>query len=200
MTNYLKIEILLTGLLILVLGCSEKIEIKQESKILNSFSMNINDQIWQPSVIGNDSCSVALRCAMTTIHGDKNFYTITMYKDSQTKTNSESENIFYLQIMDVTSAGTYAISDPFGDFKSFARFVKNESGNKRIYDNSTTIASSVVKIDELFPTKSSALIGIKGSFSGILYNRDNPKDSIVIDNCIFNLKKLNWNSFYQCAE
>jgi len=200
MTNYLKIGILLTGLLFFVLGCSEKIVIKQESKLLNSFTMNINDQIWQPSVIGNDSCSVALQCAMTTIHADENFYTITMYKDSQSKTNSESENIFRLQIMDVNGAGSYPISDPFGDFKSYARFVKNESGNKQIYDNSTTIASSVVKIDELFPTNSSALIGIKGSFSGILYNRDNPKDSIVIDSCIFSLKKLNRNSFYQCAD
>ena len=162
--------------------------------------MNINDQIWQPSVIGNDSCSVALRCEMSTIHADKNYYTITMYKDSQSKTNSESENIFGLQIMDLNGAWSYPISDPFGDFKSYARFVKNESGNRWIYDNSTTIASSVVKIDELFPTNTSALIGIKGSFSGILYNRDNPKDSIVIDSCIFSLKKLNRNSFYQCAD
>jgi len=200
MTKYLKIDILLTGLLILVLGCSEKIETKQESKILNSFSMNINDQIWKPSVIGNDSCSVALRCAMTTIHGDKNFYTITMYKDSKSRTDLESENIFYLQIMDVISTGTYVISDPFGDFKTYARFVKNESGNRRIYDNSTTKASSKVQIVELIPKIGSALIGIRGSFSGILYNKVNPKDSIVIDNCLFNLKKLNRNNFCQCAE
>jgi len=200
MTNYLKIGILLTGLLIFVLGCSEKIDIKQESKILNSFSMNINKQIWQPSVIGDDSCSVALRCEMSTIHGDKNYYTITMYKDSKLRTDFESENIFYLQIMDVISTGTYVISDPFGDFKSYARFVKNESGNQRIYDNSTIHASSKVQVEELIPKSGSALIGIKGSFSGILYNRVNPKDSIVIDNCLFNLKKLNRNNFCQCAE
>jgi len=200
MTKYLKIGILLTGLLILVLGCSEKIEIKQQSKILNSFSMNINDQIWQPSVIGNDSCSVALRCEMSTIHGDKNFYTITMYKDSNSRTDLESENIFYLQIMDVISTGTYVISDPIGNFKSYARFVKNESGNLRIYDNSTIHASSKVQIVELIPKIGSALIGIRGSFSGILYNKANPKDSIVVDNCLFNLKKLNRNNFCQCAE
>jgi len=200
MTNYLKIGILLTGLLILVLGCSEKIETKQKSEILNSFSMNINKQIWQPSVIGNDSCSVALRCEMSTIHGDKNYYTITMYKDSKSRTDFESENIFYLQIMDVISTGTYVISDPFGDFKTYARFVKNESGNHRIYENSTIHASSKVQIEELIPKSGSALIGIKGSFSGILYNKANPKDSIVIDNCVFNLKKLNRNNFCQCAE
>ena len=200
MTKYLKIRILLPGLLTLVLGCSEKIDIKQKSKILNSFSLILNDQLWQPSVIGNDSCSVALQCKMSTIHADKNYYTITVYKDSKSRTNFESENIFYLQIMDVTSTGTYAISDPYGDFKSYARFVKNESGNQRIYDNSTTNASSKVQIEELIHTNGSALIGIKGSFSGILYNRVNPKDSIVIDNCVFNLKKLNWNNFCQCAE
>lgn len=200
MTKYLKIGILLTGLLILVPGCSEKIEIKQESKILNSFSMNINDQIWQPSVIGNDSCSVALRCEMSTVDGEITFYTITAYKDSQSKANAESENIFMLQIMDVNGAGSYPISDPFGDFKSYARFVKKDSGNHRIYDNSTTIASSVVKIEEMIRVDGSFFTGIKGSFSGILYNRSNPKDSIVIDNCLFNLKKLNRNNFCQCAE
>jgi len=200
MTNYLKIGILLSGLLIFVLGCSEKIEIKQESKILNSFSMNINDQIWQPSVIGNDSCSVALRCEMSTVDEEITFYTITAYKDSQSKANAESENIFMLQIMDVSGAGSYPISDPYGDFKSYARFVKKDSGNHRIYDNSTTIGSSVVKIEEMIPKSGSVLIGIKGSFSGVLYNKANPKDSIVIDNCLFNLKKLNRNNFCQCAE
>jgi len=124
MTKYLKIRLLIFGLLTFVLGCGEKIEIKQESKILNSFSMNLNDQLWQPSVIGNDSCSVALRCEMSTIHSDKNYYTITMYKDSKSRTDFESENIFYLQIMGVISTGTYVISDPFGDFKTYARFVK----------------------------------------------------------------------------
>ena len=200
MTNYLKIGILLTGLLILVLGCSEKIETKQKSEILNSFSMNINKQIWQPSVIGNDSCSVALRCEMSTVDGEITFYTITAYKDSQSKTNAESENIFMLQIMDVNGAGSYPISDPYGDFKSYVRFVKNESGNQRIYGNSTIHASSFVQIEELIPKSGSALIGIKGSFSGILYNIANPKDSIIIDNCLFNLKKLNRNNFCQCAE
>jgi len=200
MTKYLKIRILLPCLLTFVLGCSERIEIKQESQPLNSFSMNLNGQIWQPSVIGSDSCSVALRCEMSTIHADENFYTITLYKDSQSRTNSESENIIYMQIMDVTSTGNYAISDPFGDFKSYVRFVKNESGNQRIYGNNTIHASSIVQIEELIPKNGSALIGIKGSFSGILYNRNNPKDSIVIDNCIFSFRKLNMNSFYQCAD
>lgn len=200
MSKYLKIRLLLLGLLTFVLGCNEKIEIKKKSELLNSFRMNLNDQIWQPSVIGNDSCSVALQCEMSTVDEEIAYYTIAAYKDPQSKTNSESENIFWLQIMDVKGAGTYNISDPFGDFKSYARFVKNESGNQMIVDNSATKGSSVVKIEEMIPIDGSFFTGIKGSFSGILYNKDNPKDSIVIDNCIFILKKLNRNNFCQCAE
>jgi len=200
MSKYLKIRLLILGLLTCVLGCNEKIEIKQESKLLNSFKMNLNNQIWQPSVIGNDSCSVALQCELSTVDEEIAYYTIAAYKDPQSKTNSESENIFWLQIMDVKGVGVYNISDPFGDFKSYARFVKNESGNQMIYDNSATKGSSVVKIEEMIPIDGSFFTGIKGSFSGILYNKDNPRDSIVIDNCIFNLKKLNRNNFCQCAE
>ena len=129
MTKYLKIRLLIFGLLTFVIGCNKKIEIKQKYELLNSFSMNLNDKIWQPSVIGNDSCSVALQCEMSTVDEEIAYYTIAAYKDPQSKTNSESENIFWLQIMDLKGTGTYNISDPFGDFKSYARFVKNESGN-----------------------------------------------------------------------
>ena len=76
MNKFLKIKLLGLGLLISVLGCNKKDELKQNLKPLNSFSMNINDQLWQPSIIGNDSCSVAYTCEWSRVDQIP-FYTIT---------------------------------------------------------------------------------------------------------------------------
>ncbi len=199
MNEFLKIKLLGLGLLISVLGCNKKDELKQNLKPLNSFSMNINDQLWQPSIIGNDSCSVAYTCEWSKVDQIP-FYTITAYKDPQFRKDNISENIFYLQIMGVNSKGVYPISDPFGDFKSYARFIKNEPGNQKTYHNSITKETCVVRIDEMIPVAGFSYIGIRGTFSGILFNIDNANDSIVIDNLKFTFKKINRRNYCQCPE
>jgi hypothetical protein len=41
--------------------------------------------------------------------------------------------------------------------------------------------------------------GIRGSFTGILYNEVDPRDSVTITRGAFVLKKVNWYNFDQCA-
>jgi len=193
------IQLLGLGLLILALGCNKKDKLKEDLKPLNSFSMYLNDQFWQPSLIDNDSCFSTFHCDYSEI-GEMPFYTIIAYKDSQSRANTLSENMIRIQIMNVNSTGLFNISDPFGDFNSYAMFVINESGNQKIYQNSATKISSEIIIEEMLPIDGSILTGIRGSFSGILYNNVNPNDSIVIDNCKFTFKKINWANFCQCDE
>jgi hypothetical protein len=120
-------------------------------------------------------------------------YTIKAYKDNET--------MFWLQIRDVKDVGVYSISGPYDDFTSYARFFRNVSDNKKIiYENSTTKMNSVVRIEEMVSVKYTFLKGIRGSFSGVLYNIDNPKDSIVIDNCEFTFGKINRNDYCQCED
>lgn len=199
MSKYLKINLLGLGLLIFVPGCNIKEELKQDPKPLNSFSMTINDQLWQPSIIGNDSCSVAYRCEWSRVDTIP-FYTITAYKDPQYRTDAASENIFFLQVMGVYGKGFYPISDSFGDFKSYSRFVISEPGNHKIYDNSTTKETSMVRIDEMIPLEGFSFIGIRGTFTGVLFNVVNANDSIVIDNLKFTFKKINRRNYKQCPE
>jgi len=195
MSKYLNIYLL--AFLLIVFGCNEENELEQSP--LNSFSMNIDDQPWQPSIIENDPCFSTFHCEWSAID-QVPFYTIKAYKDSKSRTDHMSQNFFRIQIMDIDSIGLYNISDPHGDFNSYAMFINNESGTQEIYENSATENTSIVEIEEIIPIKGSDLNGIKGSFNGILYNKNNPNDSIVIDNCKFNFKKINWRNFCQCAE
>lgn len=195
----LKLKLLGLGLLIFALACNKENVLTQGMKPLNSFSMKLNDQLWHPSLIDNDSCFSTIQCEYSEIDLIP-FYTIKAYKDSQSRTNYLSENMIRIQIMNVNSTGNYNISDPYGDFNSYAMFVINQSGSQKIYENSVSKITSVVRIEEMFPIHGSILTGIKGSFSGILYNIIDSNDSIVIDDCKFTFKKLNWANFCQCAE
>ncbi len=49
-------------------------------------------------------------------------------------------------------------------------------------------------------TKDSFLGGIKGVFSGVLYNKNDKSDSIVINNCNFKFEKTNRTDYYQCLD
>lgn len=75
-----------------------------------------------------------------------------------------------------------------------------DSGINKLYINSTSKENSTVRIDELIVNKSSAFIGIKGTFSGILYEENNPLDSVVIEDCRFTFKRIIWGENCQCNE
>jgi hypothetical protein len=186
------------GILFFALGCNEDNELK-DSKLLNSFSMNTNNQSWKPSIINSDSCYSTFQGEWSGIN-DKPFFRIIAYRDSQIRTNHESENILRVQIMNLSEEGKYNINDPMGDFTSYAMFIINESGDQKIYVNSDTKTSFIVNVDELFPLDGTLLEGISGAFSGILYNKTNSSDSIIIDNGKFIFKKVNWGNFFHCEE
>ena len=177
------------------LSCSDNEE--ETIERLNSFQMTLNDGLWQPSIIDNDMCQETFRCEQSTVD-DKIFYTIRAYRDPQSSASPESENIFRLQVMNVNDAGIFPISGVYGDFTNYVRYINNENGGQKIYQNDTH-NSSIVEILELIPIEGSVLTGIRGIFSGTLYNINDQNDSIVVDNCEFTFKRLNWNDFCQCS-
>ncbi|MDN4166852.1 DUF5025 domain-containing protein [Cytophagales bacterium LB-30] len=178
-----------------LLSCNTKDEISNER--LNTFQMTINGELWKPSVIDNKPCQETFRCDQSAI-GGKIYYTIKASKDPQSTTNFESENVLMLQIMNVNDVGIFPISDTFGDFNSYFQFIKNENNEQKIYMNDT-LNSAKVEILELMPIEEGGLIGIRGRFSGTLYNTINQNDSIVIDNCDFTFKRINWYDLNQCS-
>lgn len=182
-------------LLVIVLSCDE-ITIDKNEK-LNNFELILDGQPWSPSIIEKDTCQQAFYCTESSINGSV-FYTIYAYRDSNSIGNYRSDNYFRLQIMDVNHIGTYQISDKYGDFTSYARFIDNSSGFRKIYDNHMH-RSPTVEIQELIPVERGSWTGIRGRFSGTLFNTENQSDSIVIKDCEFLFRKLNFRTFNQCS-
>ncbi|MBN1184652.1 MAG: DUF5025 domain-containing protein [Bacteroidales bacterium] len=193
------IEFIISGLLILILGCNENEEAKQNTKPINAFFMNMDDQLWEPSIINDSICLSTYSCVYSEVDQTP-YYTITAYRDPQAKSNYESENIFRLQIMNADSVGPYIISDSVGSFTSFALLVKNDIYGQKKYVNNANKKSFFVHIDEMIPIEFFSKPGIKGSFYGIIYNEDNPTDSIVIEDGQFMFNKINRNNFNQCED
>lgn len=200
MIKSFKIQLLFVfGLMIFTAGCTKNKDHAEKPRTrLNSFQMNVNGQFWEPSIIGGDSCYSRFSCQWSAVDNIP-FYTILAYRDSLAGADYKSESYFRLQIMNVQSPGVYAINEPYGDFTSYARFIKYEpNGNLKIYDNSKNNTSSQVTIDELLPEKGLTLVGIKGSYTGTLYNDENQNDSIVITECKFIFNRINRGDFGQC--
>ncbi|MES2730235.1 MAG: DUF5025 domain-containing protein [Bacteroidota bacterium] len=198
--------LLTLALLALLLSCQkEKVIQEQKPQPLNSFSMRLNGQVWQPSQIGKEVC-------MRTFHGawsavtensqQKPFYTISAYKDPQAKVDYTSENAFKFQISNVKKTGLYEIKGSYTeDFSSYALFTINKpDGTYNRYVNKITHGSFFVEVSEFIPTPASELSGIRGTFYGTLYNEKNPLDSLIFQGGEFTLKKINWYNFNQCAQ
>lgn len=189
-----KIVFILT--IVIMYSCQQD-EMKTNNTNLNTFSMTLDGNSWRPSVI--DSCTKTFQCNMSSLDDDY-FYKVEAYRDPSLIANLESENFFEMQIMGVNDIGTFAINGGHEDFQSYARLTINDITGKRRYQNKKDGESFTVAVTEIFTSETSLLRGIGGSFSGFLYNLDNPEDSIKIENGTFVFKKINWYNFNQCKE
>jgi hypothetical protein len=197
--NKIKVSSILSFFLLVIFSCDQDIDIPESGARLNTFKMTLNENVWTPSDI--DECTSTFHCQIAKI-GENPFYVIKAYKDPQSIADLTSENFFQFQIMNVTEVGTYVIDGAFeGHFKNYARLTINDSNGGRVYDNEENGASFQVNVSRFYPLYGSIeLKGIKGSFAGKLYNRDNPQDFIVIEGGEFEIQKANFFNFSQCKE
>jgi len=196
MKNNLLLLIVSTFLLILSSCNDNNNENSNSIEKLNEFKMLVDDELWLPSQIDKDFCMHTFSCSRSEIDG-KPFYTISAYRDSNLITDLTSENFFHMQIMNVNNIGKFSISDPVGHFKNHVKFFINKNGKKKFYRNSTN-NDFEVEILEFFPKEISFLTGIRGKFSGKLYNVEDKNDVIEITNATFSFKKTNTTNFNQC--
>lgn len=189
----------LSGIFFLIAtGCQDSENEIIAKRRLNNFQMKINEELWLPSIVDNDTCCKTFKCSYSLLE-ETPFYTVSAFKDLHSDTTINSENIFRLQIMNVTKNGIYPISDVYGDFTNYARFIDNSGDVQKIYLNDTMNYSSV-EIFEILPIEGSLQKGIHGKFSGVLFNTANRNDSIVIKDCNFYFERVNWNDFNQYSK
>lgn len=197
--NKIKISTILSFCFLVFFSCDQDLDKSEFSARLNTFKMTLNEKVWTPSDI--DDCTSTFHCQIAKI-GENPFYIIKAYKDPQSIADLTSENFFQFQIMNVNEVGNYVIDGAFeSSFKNYARLTINDANGRRVYDNEENGVSFQVNVSKFYPLYGSIeLKGIKGSFGGKLYNRDNPLDFIVIEGGEFEIQKANFFSFSQCKE
>jgi hypothetical protein len=156
---------------------------------INTFSMRVNDQQWTPFQQKDDPCSSTYSGSYATISMMSGeiipFYTVRAYRDPQGKADADSENLLRMRVMNVTRPSTYLLDGTYKeDFDSYLMF-QMQKPNFRRYVNDPARSPFVVNVQEFIPIKGSPTKGIKGSFSGILYNEKDPSDVLVIEKGTF---------------
>ncbi len=203
MKAFSKMTLIGVILLTLIISCEQNIVEDVNQDNINTFKMTVNGLVWTPSVI--DSCHRTFICQMSqsiSSSTTNNFYTIEAYRDPSFIANLSSENFFEIHIINLNKTGSYIIDGVFEDLRlnNVARLTINDLNGKRRYQNKKNDTSFKVNVTQLFPSQSSSIVGIGGSFSGTLFNIDNSADSIIIKGGEFIFKKTNHNNFNQCKE
>ena len=193
--------LIVVSLLLFGLSCRQSETItEQKAEVLNAFDMFVNNQAWQPSKLGEDDCMQTFQAAWSTL-GSSPFFTAWAYKDAKGVTTNQSQNAFQLQIIDVQRVGQYRITGSYKtDFAAYVLFRINKPDGTSIRYVNDDKGSFTVVVSDFLPSTSPFRPGIKGSFSGTLYNETNPLDSLVIQKGSFSFRKLNWYNSNQCAE
>jgi hypothetical protein len=187
------------AILVLLTGCKSKE--REEPKppvVMNSFSMRVNDQEWKPFQSKEDPCS-STYAGLASGSNENPFYVIFAHRDPTGRADAYSENLLRLQVMNVTKPGTYLLDGTYKEnFDSYIIFVTQRPKHAR-YVNMPSRWPFVVNVTAITNWKKLVIPGIKGSFSGVLYNEADPSDSLVIEKGEFNFYTMGARSDLHCA-
>jgi hypothetical protein len=167
---------------------------------INTFSMRVNGQEWTPFQDKNDPCSSTYSGSYATNLMRSGeiipFYTIYAYRDPQGKADAYSENLLRMRVMNVTKPGTYLLDGTYKeDFDSYIIFQLPQGR----YVNDPRRKPFIIRVDQITTRKGATIPGIKGSFEGILYNENNPLDSLFIEKGAFAFDIMGAGSKYHCG-
>ena len=197
----------LVCLLALSFGCAKRTEEPppepEAKKPVNSFSMRVDGQEWKPYQVPDEPCNSTFMAMTGEWRGVDvvPFYEIYAYRDSNGRHDAYSENMLRLVVMNTTKPGTYVIDGTHkSHFDSYVVFSQQQTmGGYNLYVNNPARKPFVVDIDEFLPINGSSTKGMKGTFSGVLYNEDNPADSLVISEGRFTFGIVNAGYDRQCG-
>ncbi len=146
----------------------------------NTFSMSINGKQWLPYQDPDNPCYSTF---IGSIAGP-GVYRISAYRDPSGAAEWWSENLLRMQVLNVTEPGIYFLEGTYKeDFDSYFMFqIRPTMDNYSRYVNDPTRGDFVVHVHEFLPARLIPSKGLRGSFYGILYNEDNPLDSLIIEN------------------
>ncbi len=163
---------------------------------VNSIDISIDGAQWIPDSRISDPCFSAFLVARSELDASP-FYTLEAYQNREDGTDNEQS--IYIQVMDVLDTGDYIIDGSNNaHFQSHARVQITENGSTSTYINSSEFPQFVFSVSEFHSREFSSLIGITGSFGGVLYNQEDASDSLIVDTSTFVIKKPNAYTFDHC--
>ena len=187
---------------VLLTSCNKSVEEpKAKAKVaINFFSMQVNGQVWTPYQVPNDPCTSTFSGIYGGI-GEKPIYTFNAYRDPTGKANAYSENLLRMQLVNVTEPGLYLLDGTYKkDFDSYFMFqMQQPTGNFKLYVNIPQRYPCVVNVEAIATKKGYTIPGIKGTFVGVVYNEDNPLDSLVIEKGKFAFDIMSARYDLQCG-
>lgn len=166
---------------------------------MNWFAMQVNGQDWIPDVDPNDPCSGAFGSSYTDVRytddrGTVPVYFFRAFRDPNKDYNyTSTESFANFEFSGGKEPGTYLVNGSYkNDFTSHFLFSQKMSGTdkRKRYINDPSRKPFVVQVEAIYRDYSKVIPGIRGSFSGALYNEDNPKDSLVITKGKFDFKRV----------
>jgi hypothetical protein len=163
--------------------------------------MQVNGEVWTPYQEKDDPCNSTYSVQYAD-YGIIPLYTIYAYRDPAGRYDAYSENLLRMRVMNVTEPGMYPLDGTYKeDFDSYIIFAAQQpTGDAKRFVNDTSKSSFVVNVQELTPGVYSSTKGIKGSFSGILYNEADPSDSLTIEKGEFTFKVVGANYDHHCDD
>jgi hypothetical protein len=189
--------------LLLLLSCrQEEVKIDNNNKKRNTLpeatqtgahtlGFYLNNGLWLPSEDCSSNCAelTSYYSVLGFIDGEK-----VPYYNIYATGGKDANQHFEMQVMRLTSVGPYFLhNDIFGnleDLPSYAVLVETSpTGDKRIYVSDTTRTPFVVTITTIdFLNNTTPIPIVSGTFEGVLYNRENSKDSLFVKQGRFDLK------------
>jgi hypothetical protein len=182
-----------TVLIVCLTACCNKPEEPKARVPVNSFSMHINGWLWKPLEPEGDPCRGTFTCNYSEISGGNPFYIISAYYDPNGKTDADSESLLYMQIMDVNLPGTYALDGSYRNAFDSYIVSRQQPPSLKFYANNPQRSPFTVQVQDIFPLKYSFSKGIKGTFSGTLYNEADPADSLMVEQGQFRFAVVNYH-------
>lgn len=146
------------------LSCQKNAPELETNVFVNTFSMQLNGEKWQPGSSGEDACRQRFNGAWS-YYNAKPAFTITAstYPASIT---SNGINLLEIQFNEVFDKGRYYLTDTYREQTGSYAFymVTTENGSSVRYTNKENSDGFRVNVDETRPVVGSSLSTIKGSF------------------------------------
>ena len=183
----------------MLVGCQPQKDSPKVKVRMNWFSMQVNGQDWIPGVAPNDPCSGAFGSSYTDVTCNDGRGTIPVYffrafrdpnKDYDYTTTESFANF---EFAGAKEPGIYSLEGSRKqEFTSNFMFgLKQPStGKRKRYINDPSRKPFIVNVKAIYRDHSKVIPGIEGSFSGVLYNEENPSDSLIITKGEFMFKRV----------